>query len=69
MRWFIRNDRFYLGPVTDNQIDLLLSMPKLKSAGISCMAGNGKVETYVTLKTRTTEVKEMREIASCGTIP
>jgi len=69
MRWFIRNDRFYLGPVSDSQIDVLLSMPKLRSAGISCMAGNGKVETYVTLRTGTTEVKDMHDIASRATIP
>ncbi len=49
MRWFKRDNRFYIGPVSDNQIDLLLSQPRLENGGVACMADRGKVETYVTV--------------------
>jgi len=47
--FFRRDTKFYIGPLSDSQIDSLQARPELQSSGIACIAGNGKVETYLTI--------------------
>jgi hypothetical protein len=47
--FFRRDTKFYIGPLSDSQIDSLQARPELRSSGIACIAGNGKVETYLTI--------------------
>lgn len=49
MRWFQRDHKFYIGPVTDLQIDMLKSNPLLENSGVSWSADRGRVEAYVTV--------------------
>lgn len=50
MRWFMRQDKIYLGPVTDPDLNRLMTDPLISNkAGIACMAGGSRVETYVTI--------------------
>lgn len=50
MRWFQRDDKFYYGPVSDQEIDMIHQDQKIgHMAGIACTAGSGRVDTYVTL--------------------
>lgn len=47
--FFRRDGKFYIGPLSDSQIDSLQARPELRTSGIACIAGNGKVETYLTI--------------------
>lgn len=49
MRWFLRDNKFYIGPISDMQIDEFMSKDIFRSCGIACSAGSGKVETYLTV--------------------
>jgi len=49
MRWFIKDSKFYIGPVVDQEINRLMQVPALKEVGIACSASAEKVETYVTV--------------------
>lgn len=62
MNWFKRDTKLYIGPVSDSQIDDLLSNPRLVGCGISCIAGGGKVETYLTVKDSGVDAKVLNDI-------
>lgn len=62
MNWFKRDSKLYIGPVSDSQIDDLLSHPKLSGCGISCLAGGGKVETYLTVRDTGIDVRVINDI-------
>lgn len=49
MRWQLNNEKYYIGPVTESQIDKLTASSFFKNSGIACIAGNGKVELYITV--------------------
>lgn len=50
MRWFQRDGKFYYGPVSDQEIDMISRDRKIgHMAGVACTAGSGRVETYITL--------------------
>ena len=59
MRWFKKDNRVYVGPLSDDQIDHLMSSMVDRGAGIACMAGSGRVETYVTLPEDPTVIKTL----------
>ena len=66
MRWFLRNNRFYIGPVSDLQIDILLSTDRFPSCGIACQADSGKVETYLTIPEGKISAKELENFRLMG---
>ena len=50
MRWFKRDGKFYYGPVSDREIDMIRQDQTVgHMSGIACTAGSGRVDTYVTL--------------------
>lgn len=50
MRVFQRDNKFYVGPVNDQEIDAILSRRDFSSmAGIACRADGRQVDTYITL--------------------
>lgn len=49
MRYFQRDNRFYIGPLTENQIDVLRTNTFLADSGIACQASSNKVEVFLTL--------------------
>jgi len=49
MRWFRKDDKFYFGPVSDHEIDMVNRNRVIgHMAGVACTAGSGRVETYIT---------------------
>lgn len=49
MKWFMRDSKIYIGPVSDSQIDALRTRPILSNSGVACRAGHGNVDVYLTL--------------------
>ena len=49
MHWFIKDSKFYIGPVAEQDLDALLKKPELAGGGVACSASKGRVETYVTV--------------------
>ena len=47
---FRRNDRFYIGPLTDSKIDLLKSNPQMRDCGLACLSANGDAAVYLTIQ-------------------
>ena len=47
MYWFLRDEKIYIGPVNDIQLDTITV--QLLNSGIACRANNGSVATYVTI--------------------
>ena len=62
MRWFQRDSRIYIGPVTELQMDLLRSRPILEKSGIACQATRGKVDVYLTLPVGSAPIKELEDL-------
>ena len=61
--FFQRDTKFYIGPLSDVQIDTLQARPELRSSGIACMAGDGKVETYLTIPAAELHRKMLRDLS------
>lgn len=68
MRWFLRDNKFYIGPVSDLQIDVLLTRDPFASCGIACRADAGKVETYLTLPVDSKHAKDLDKIRLQGVL-
>lgn len=47
MRWFLRDEKIYIGPVSDIQLDTISS--QIPNSGIACYASSKSIETYVTV--------------------
>ena len=62
MRWFQRDSRVYIGPVTELQMDILRTRPVPSSSGIACQAADGKVEMYLTLPQGEVSSKVLEDI-------
>jgi hypothetical protein len=62
MRWFQRDSRIYIGPVTELQMDVLRTRPVLASSGIACQAAHGKVEVYLTLPQDSVSSKVLEDL-------
>lgn len=70
MRVFQRDDKFYLGPVSDHLIERLLSRNDLSSfAGVACRASGRQVETYVTLPINRVSKKDVDMICMQEVMP
>lgn len=66
MRWFLRDNKFYIGPISDTQIDNLMSNDGFSSCGIACRADSGKVETYLTMPGTTKTLRDLEKIRFMG---
>lgn len=66
MRWFLRDNKFYIGPISDMQIDELMSKDAFSSCGIACRAASGKVETYLTMPQDARKIKDLEKIRFMG---
>lgn len=62
MRWFLRDKKFYIGPVSDYEMDALLIKAPSDKVGMACQAGSGKVETYVTIPTDVITINDLEKI-------
>jgi hypothetical protein len=60
--FFQRDTKFYIGPLSDVQIDSLQARPELRSSGIACMAWDGKVETYLTIPAIEPNLEILRDL-------
>lgn len=49
MRYFQRDSRFYVGPLTESQISFLRNNEHFADSGMACQASVGKIDTYLTL--------------------
>lgn len=59
MRWQLNNEKYYIGPVTESQIDQFKKSTLFENSGIACMAQNGKVEIYITLPANEVQYKDL----------
>ena len=46
---FIKNQKIYVGPLTDSQLDKLKTLPELTQSGIACSATKEKIEMFLTI--------------------
>lgn len=66
MRWFLRDGKFYVGPLSDVQLDDIMSKKVFTSCGIACRADSGKVETYLTVPETTSSIRNLEKLRFVG---
>lgn len=62
MLWFQRDHRYYVGPMSDEQLNRLQQETEIKEHGVACMADRGKVEVYFTLPAKPENRKLLERI-------
>jgi hypothetical protein len=49
MQFFQRDNRFYIGPLSDSKIEIMQANKIFSDTGIAAIAGDGKVDVFLTL--------------------